>query len=292
MYTANGLVSGSNSISASNKGNCYNARKPDGTWVEKCGHSSSAGLCVATNTCDDGSLVQDGNGHWVAQYPTGQDRADYDARHYGHAHHATCTGTHESIRVSHHKDERTFVQNGVAKLEGHHCKMIGSGASTSCNCRCHKLFRHDYHAGVHSDFTCPVGKHAHLVQPSQEVICETTDPANGPVYNPYSCDNTNPDVNQPNGIVGKKQFAIAVEWSCKQDHSKYDFGYYPQHRTPAPTAYPTAAPTENPCKSGTHDCDATNGFCLMTGIDLFKCGCNTNYALQLDLKTCVYQSGV
>ena len=55
---------------------------------------------------------------------------------------------------------------------------------------------------------------------------------------------------------------------------------------------PTASPTQNDCADGTHHCDATNGFCLMAGHSSYTCGCNTNYVLLGDLRTCVFQSGV
>jgi hypothetical protein len=279
---------GWSAVGSSNKGSCTHIFGQAENTNSHCpGHDSSGGLCATGDgaTCDNGSLIWE-FGRWVANTPTGIAGVEYEARQSQY--HSTCTGLHTSIRVYHHKLDSHL---------GHHCKMVGG----TCNCRCHRMFLHDYHAGAHTDGvdTCPAGKHSALTPVTNFVEC--VDTPTGAVelakladkkYNPYSCDNTNPDVSQPLSIPGKRHMAGLEAWSCKKDDSKYDFGFSPAHHTPLPTPSPTASPTQNDCADGTHHCDATNGFCLMTGHSSYTCGCNTNYVLLGDLRTCVFQSGV
>jgi len=239
-------------LASSNKGSCYN----NGLGKKICGHFGNAGACALglKMNCHDLDRLMLKNGRWIAKpNPTGLAGVQWKNRHnkwWG-----TCKGTHTSIRVYHSKFER----RGVDKvLEGHHCKMIGS----SCRCRCHKLFRHN--------------------------------------YNPMSCDNTNPKVTQPTGMPGRKRFGKGIDdhitvdkkWSCKMDQSLWNAAYYPKHRMVMPTPFPTPAPTPNPCNSGSHTCDRKHGFCLKETHTLYKCGCKTDYMLANDKRTCVYQKGV
>lgn len=368
-YAAHG-VKGWLGISTSNKGNCHNAgaaTKLCGHNVGKgSGYQGNGGHCSTgprsthvrrrrrprtlsptprpafAETCGDNDhkkhlkLI---NGAWVAVYPgtkynpsnanakQRQALAEYRARHRKFW--ATCTGIHQSIRVYHDKTERTFTSRGKKYIEGHHCKMIG----TSCHCRCHRMFRHNYFPSTLAHFPCAHGSHHYFKLGVKTQLCVRDGDGKKPsgvsaFYNPTKCDNTNPMVTQPKGMPGRKKFGKGMDdhfqrdqrilsnsgssqtdkaeyshrrygsrkgdlesWSCKKDNSKFDFNFFPKHWTPQPTPFPTPAPTPNPCVAGRHRCDRTNGFCLKASHSSYKCGCNTDYVLAVNKRTCILQPG-
>jgi hypothetical protein len=287
---SNGTPVGWMGLSHSNKGSDFN----DGFGNKISGHHSNGGLC-STGTAagcigdDTAKLVLKG-GIWQAEFPVGAKGKAYAQRQASY--YSTCSGTHQSIRVEHHKEERKFTSGGVQHIEGHHCKMVAN----TCRCRCHRMFRHDYFPVVGSNLAHPCTSGTHDSQHSQAgtidfcvdtTTTSTPTPADFP-YNPRSCDNTNPDVSQPLSIPGKRHMAGLEAWSCKKDDSKFNLNYHPKDHVATPTLSPTSAPTENPCHTGLHSCDTTNGFCIVESHAAFKCGCNTNYQLLSDDVTCVY----
>jgi hypothetical protein len=326
-YTHAGAPSGWEGIVSSNKGNCHN----DGFHNQICGHKTNAGACAAltddtNNACHDLDRMHLDNGRWVADPDTtllGAGLDEYNQRQT--AHFATCTGTHETIRVSHHRDERKFLtSDGAQHIEGHHCKMIGA----ACTCRCHRMFRHNYFPTAMLDYSCPLGKHTYSHNGVMEQLCIDDATVAQPLhvttahYNPLSCDNTfDTAVTQPTGLTGRTKFGardahinVHSDWTCKEDNSKFNFNYHPiddDGTLNQPIASPTAAPTPNTCDDGTHLCDTTQisttahptvndyngdayaadtklGFCLRTSHTGHVCGCIRDHKLASDGISCVY----